>query len=48
MALALFGGGGFWGASMPRRLRPVHWVGVCLVGGVLVFVLIAIMASRLG
>lgn len=31
--LALFLGlaGGFWGVSLPRRLRPVHWAGLSLI-----------------
>ncbi|RZJ42830.1 MAG: hypothetical protein EON87_13720 [Brevundimonas sp.] len=26
------GGGLFWGTSRPRRLRPVHWIGMGLIG----------------
>lgn len=28
MALAAFATGGFWGSSLPRRFRPVSWLGV--------------------
>ncbi len=30
LAVALLSGGGFWGSSLPRRLRPVAWQGMLL------------------
>lgn len=30
MALAAFASGGFWGNSLPRRIRPVAWQGMLL------------------
>jgi hypothetical protein len=43
MALALFGVGTFWGSSMPRRLRPVHWIGLALVAGLLALTVLAVV-----
>lgn len=31
MALAMAAAGGFSGTSLPRRMKPVHWVGFVLV-----------------
>ena len=31
MALILAATGGMWGASLPRRLRPVHWAGIVIL-----------------
>ena len=30
LALATFASGGFWGTSLPRRLRPLAWQGMLL------------------
>lgn len=46
MAVALFSAGSFWGSSMPRQLRTVHWVGLSLVGGIVAFALIAVIGAR--
>ena len=32
MAVLLWAAGVFWRASMPRRLRPVHWIGAAIIG----------------
>ncbi|QLQ12487.1 MAG: hypothetical protein HZY74_03170 [Brevundimonas sp.] len=42
--LILAGLGGFWGTSLPRRLRNPNWVGIALVGGAITFVLVFLSA----
>lgn len=41
MALTLAFSGAFWGNSLPRRLRAIHWVGMMLVLGIVALSLIA-------
>lgn len=44
LALILAATGAFWGNSLPRRLRPVHWIGVGLIlaiGGVSIIAALA-------
>ena len=40
MALALASSGAFWGNSLPRSLRPVHWAGMALILGIVALSLI--------
>jgi hypothetical protein len=39
LAVALLSGGGFWGSSLPRRIRPVAWQGM-LLSGILLLVIV--------
>ena len=34
LALFMAAAGGFASTSLPRRLRPVHWIGVALIGAI--------------
>lgn len=34
LALFMAATGGFASTSLPRRLRPVHWIGVALIGAI--------------
>ncbi len=34
LALILAASGAFWGTSLPRRLRPIHWAGMALIAAI--------------
>lgn len=42
LALVMALGGGFWGSSLPRRLRPVAWQGIVVCCGLLLVVVGAV------
>ncbi|WP_292223715.1 hypothetical protein [Brevundimonas sp.] len=44
MALALASSGAFWGNSLPRRLRTVHWAGMTLILGIVALSLITALS----
>jgi len=39
LAVLMFAGGGFWGSSLPRRLRPVPWQGMLLSSALVLVIL---------
>jgi hypothetical protein len=45
MALFMAASGGFASTSLPRRLRPVHWIGVALIGAIVTVSLILALTS---
>jgi len=42
LAIAAWAGGGFWGTSLPRRLRPLAWQGMLISAVLVVAVTLAI------
>jgi hypothetical protein len=45
MALVMAASGGFASTSLPRRFRPVHWIGDGLIGAVAVISLILVLTG---
>lgn len=47
LALFMAASGGFASTSLPRRLRPVHWIGVALIGGIVALSLVLTLTGAL-
>ena len=45
LAVLVAGGGLAWGTSRLRRIRPIHWAGAVLIGGILLVCLIHMVAQ---